>query len=73
MLVTDNFKIYIFKIGQVIKIECRDLQWKRGKSKTFEGDIIFKNNRYITIKGDNYKESFTMEQFKRGEVKLLNV
>jgi len=67
-----NCKIPFMEIGQSVKVKCMKGGW-HSRVETFKGTIIFLNENHVTIKGKNYCSSFTMEQFKRGEVKLLNV
>jgi hypothetical protein len=59
-------------LGQAVKIGCQNNDSRHKSLIIFEGNVIFANSRYVTVKGENYKESFMIEQFRTGEVKLLN-
>jgi ribosomal protein L19 len=67
-----NYKIPSLELGQAVKIICQDTEIKHKKTKIFKGNIIFINSKYLIVKGENYKESFMLSQFRMGEVRLLN-
>jgi hypothetical protein len=67
-----RYKVPSMELGQAVKIRCQEPDSRHKKFKTFEGNVIFANSRYVTVKGENYKETFTIQQFKSGEVRLLN-
>lgn len=67
-----NYKIPSMELGQAVRITCQDPDLRHKRLRTFEGNVIFANSRYVTVKGKNYKETFTMNQFRLGEVRLLN-
>jgi len=69
--VNKSYKVPSFELGQAVKIKCIKGNWHT-KIATFKGTIIFLNENHVTVKGENYCSSFTMAQFKLGEVILLN-
>jgi len=69
--INEVFRIPSLELGQPVKIKCQDSNFEMTKIKIFEGNIIFVNERYVTVKGENYKESFTLDQFRRGEARLI--
>lgn len=63
-------------IGQTIKVKIG----KEDKRQTFadgksiiSGKIIFKNNRYITVQSELYKQSINFTDFQIGIAKLLKI
>ena len=60
------------ELGQAVRIGCQVNMMGRKKTRIFKGNVIFANSRYVTVKSENYKESFMLEQFRMGEVRLLN-
>lgn len=67
-----TYKVPSLEIGQAIKVSCQAEDNRHKKLVTFEGNVIFANSRYVTVKGKHYPLSFTIQQFKLGEVVLLN-
>jgi ribosomal protein L19 len=67
------YEIPDFSIGKKVEIVCQDVNFKKSNQVRFKGEIIFINDRYLTVKNENYKESFLLNQFKSGEIKLISM
>jgi hypothetical protein len=65
-----SYKVPYMELGQAVKIKCVSGGW-HARMGVVKGTIVFLNENHVTIKGDLYSSSFTLEQFKRGEVWLL--
>jgi len=60
------------KVGDKIKIIASDYDSKKlGAKKLIKGVVIYKNDSFITIQGENYKESFLIADFYTGAAKLI--
>jgi len=44
----------------------------RRRTRIFKGNVVYTNKKYVTVESENYKESFMLDQFRMGEVRLLN-
>lgn len=58
-------------VGDEVLVLTNDYNRKQGKRRRMEGKIIAKNNKYITVQGEKYKESFTLGEFYCGEAELI--
>ncbi len=58
-------------VGDEVLVLTNDYNRKQGKRRKIKGKIIVKNNRYITVQGNNYKESFTLGEFYCKEAELI--
>lgn len=69
----NNYRIPSLVVGQSITIKCRNNDFRPNrKNKVFKGNVIFVNNRCVIVEGKNYKESFSLSEFNRGDVRLTN-
>lgn len=60
------------KVGDKVKIAASDYDSKKlSTKKLIKGDVIYKNDSFITIQGENYKESFLIADFYTGDAKLI--
>jgi len=60
------------KVGDKIKIIASDYDSKKlGAKKLIKGVVIYKNDSFITIQDENYKESFLISDFYTGAAKLI--
>ena len=60
------------KVGDKVKVVASDYDSKKlGAKKLIKGEVIYKNDSFITIQGENYKESFLIADFYTGAAKLI--
>lgn len=60
------------KVGDKVKVVASDYDSKKlGAKKLIKGEVIYKNDSFITIQGENYKESFLIADFYAGAAKLI--
>jgi len=60
------------KVGDKVKVVASDYDSKKlSTKKLIKGDVIYKNDSFITIQGENYKESFLISDFYTGAAKLI--
>lgn len=58
-------------VGEKVTVLTNDYNRKQGKRRKIKGKIIAKNNSYITVQSNNYKESFTLGEFYCKEAELI--
>lgn len=60
------------KVGDKVKVVASDYDSKKlSTKKLIKGEVIYKNDSFITIQGENYKESFLIADFYTGAAKLI--
>lgn len=60
-----------FKTGQELEVSYRNYDGRLNVIESFKGNVIFANDKHITVKGQYYPTSFTLQQFREGEVKVV--
>ena len=67
-----NFYDLDVKVGDKVKVVALDYDSKKLSTKRLiKGEVIYKNDSFITIQGENYKESFLIADFYTGAAKLI--
>jgi hypothetical protein len=67
-----NFYDLDVKVGDKVKVVASDYDSKKlSTKKLIKGEVIYKNDSFITIQGENYKESFLIADFYTGAAKLI--
>ena len=60
------------KVGDKVKVVASDYDSKKlGAKRVIKGKVIYKNDSFITIQDENYKESFLIADFYTGAAKLI--
>lgn len=70
-LMMKEYKLDV-KVGDKVKVVASDYDSKKlSTKKLIKGEVIYKNDSFITIQGENYKESFLIADFYAGAAKLI--